>query len=115
MVASKDGQPRFCAHDHSTVNRHIMRKSWPMANLGSNIDTVGKGRLINVFNVTSAYWLLPVHPTAAFFAVIVCRLVSVMPLGILLKWLIKHLAILYPKSLAYIDDLRVLSPTRENL
>ena len=41
IVARKDGQPRFCVDYRSTINKHLIRKTLPTANLEDNIDMVG--------------------------------------------------------------------------
>ena len=41
IVARKDGQPRFFVDYRSTINKHLIRKTWPMADLEDNIDMVG--------------------------------------------------------------------------
>ena len=48
MVARKDGQPRFCVDYRSALNKHLIRKTWPMANLEDNVDTVGGAQFIGV-------------------------------------------------------------------
>ena len=45
IVARKDGQPRVCVEYRSTINKHIIRKTWPMANLEDNIDMVGGAKI----------------------------------------------------------------------
>ena len=62
IVARKDGQPRFFVDYRSTLNKHLVRKTWPMANLEDNVDTVGGAQFIGVADVQSAYWQIPVHP-----------------------------------------------------
>ena len=62
IVARKDGQPRFCVDYRSTISKHLIRKTWPMANLEDNIDMVGGAKFITVADVQSAYWQIPVHP-----------------------------------------------------
>ena len=41
LVAKKNGSPRFCVDYRHTLNRHIVRKSWPLPNLDSCLDAVG--------------------------------------------------------------------------
>ncbi|CAB1108264.1 unnamed protein product [Ectocarpus sp. CCAP 1310/34] len=62
LVARKDGKPRFCVDFRSTVNKHLIRKTWPLANMESNLDSVGSAKFISVADVQSAYWQIPVHP-----------------------------------------------------
>ena len=80
IVARKDGQPRFCVNYRSTINKHLIRKTWPMANLEDNIDMVGGAKFIRVADVQSS-------------VISVCRLVFEMPRGFSQKWPIKRWAI----------------------
>ena len=41
IVAKSNGSPRFCVDYRHTLNRHIIRKRWPMPNLESCLDVVG--------------------------------------------------------------------------
>ena len=61
IVARIDGQLQFCVGYRSTHNKHLIRKTWPMANLEDNIDMAGGAQFI-VVDVRSAYWQIPVHP-----------------------------------------------------
>ena len=61
VVARKDGQLRFCVDHRSTINKHRIRETWPMATLEDNIDMVGGPKFICVPNIQSAYWQIPVH------------------------------------------------------
>ena len=40
IVAKSNGSPRFCVDYRHTLNRHIIRKSWPMPNLESCLGAV---------------------------------------------------------------------------
>ena len=62
VVASEDGQPRFCVNYWSTINKRLIRKTWPMANVEDNIDMVGGAQFIGVADVQSACWQIQVHP-----------------------------------------------------
>ena len=42
------------------LNRHIVRKSWPLPNLDSCLDAVGGVKFISTADVLSAFWQLPV-------------------------------------------------------
>ena len=60
FVAKKNGSPRFCVDYRHTLNRHIVRKSWPLPNLDSCLDAVGGVKFISTADVLSAFWQLPV-------------------------------------------------------
>ena len=60
IIAKSDGSPRFCVDYRHTLNRHIIRKSWPMPNLESCLDAVGDALLISVADILSTFWQLPV-------------------------------------------------------
>ena len=62
IVARKDGQPRFCVDYRSTLNKHLIPQTWPMANLEDIVDTVGGAQFIRVADVQSAYCQIPVDP-----------------------------------------------------
>ena len=51
IVARKYGQPRFCVDYRSTSNKHLIRETWPIANLEDNIDKVGGAKFISVADV----------------------------------------------------------------
>ena len=85
IVARKDGQPRFCVDYRTTLNKLLIRKTWPMANMEANLDSVGSAQFISVADVQSAYWQIPVSsedvertafllPTKANTVTSVCRL-----------------------------------------
>ena len=48
IVAKADGTPRFCVDYRSTINKSLIRKSWPMPDIESHIDTVGGAKFITV-------------------------------------------------------------------
>ena len=52
--------PRFCVDYRNTLNRHIVRKTWPMPNIESHLDAVGGAKFITVADVQSAFHQLPV-------------------------------------------------------
>ena len=60
IVATSNGSPRFGVDYRHTLNRHIIRKSWPMPNLESCLDAVGDALYISVADILSAVWQLPV-------------------------------------------------------
>ena len=123
IVARKDGQPRFCVDCQRTLNKHFIRKTWPMANHEDNVDTVGGAQFISVADVQSAYWQIPVHPehveSTAFVTNSGKYCYKQMPLGVSnVPWLFTEMAHEtlghIPELLVYIDDRCVLSATWEN-
>ena len=124
IVARKDGHPRFCVDYRSTISTHLIRKTWPMANLEDNIGMVGGAKFISVADVQSAYWQIPVHPdhveTTTFFVTNSGKhCYKRMPFGVCnALWLFTEMAHKtlghIPELLIYMDDLCVLSTTWEN-
>ena len=55
LVAKKNGSPRFCVDYCHTLNRHIVRKSWPLPNLDSCLDAVGGIKFIATADVLSEF------------------------------------------------------------
>ncbi|CAB1102857.1 unnamed protein product [Ectocarpus sp. CCAP 1310/34] len=108
LVARKHGKPRFCVDFRITVNKHIIRKTWPLADMESNLDSVGSANFISVANVQSAYWQIPVHPDhverTAFVTNSGKYCYKRMPFGVC------HI----PELLIYMDGFCVLSATFEN-
>ena len=122
IVARKDGQPRFCVDYRTIINKHLIRKTWLMANL-DNIDMVGGAKCISVADVQSAYWQIPVHPdhveTTAFVTNSGKYRYKCMPFGVckapwLLTEMVHKMLGHIPELLIYMDDLCVLSTTWEN-
>ena len=62
IVAKADGTPRFCVDYRATINKFLVRETWPMPDIESHIDTVGGANFITVCDVQSAYWQIPVAP-----------------------------------------------------
>ena len=60
IVAKSDGSPRFCVDYRSTINKSLIRKSWPMPDMEARIDTVAGAKFITVCDVQSAYHQIPV-------------------------------------------------------
>lgn len=60
LVAKADGTPRFCVDYRTTVNRYLVRRSWPTPEMASHIDTVAGAEYITVCDVQSAYHQLPI-------------------------------------------------------
>ena len=122
IVARADGKPRFCVDYRSTVNKHLVRKSWPMANMESNLDSVGSAKFISVADVQSAYWQIPVHPDhierTAFVTNSGKYCFKRMPFGVCnAPWIFTEMAHRtlghIPELLIYMDDFCVLSATFE--
>ena len=55
IVAKADGSPRFCVDYRTTINKFLVRETWPMSDIESHIDTVGGANFITVCDVQSAY------------------------------------------------------------
>lgn len=56
IVAKKNGSPRFCVgyyYSH-TLNRHIVRKSWPLPNLETCLDAAGTAAFVSAAGILSA-------------------------------------------------------------
>ena len=62
IVAKADGSPRFCVDYRTTINKFLVRETWPMPDIESHIDTVGGAKFITVCDVQSAYWQIPIAP-----------------------------------------------------
>ena len=60
IVSKADGSPRFCVDYRHTLNRHLVRKTWPMPNIDTHLDAVGGAKFITVADVQSAFHQLPV-------------------------------------------------------
>lgn len=126
IVAKSNGSPRFCVDYRHTLNRHIVRKSWPMPNLESCLDAVGEALYITVCDVLSAFWQIPVATEhidrTAFVTPHGKYCFKRMPFGVCnAPWLFQQimsmaLGHLGPDSgvLAYMDDLICISPTFES-
>ena len=69
IVAKADGSQRFCVDYRNTINKFLVQETWPMPDIESHFDTVGGAKFINVCDVQSAYWQIPIvkkdcHKTA---------------------------------------------------
>ena len=67
IVAKADGT--FCVDHRTTINKFLIRETWPMPDIESHVDTVGGAHFIKVCDVQSAYWQIPIakkdcHKTA---------------------------------------------------
>ena len=60
IVSKADGSPQFCVDYRNTLNRHLIRKTWPMPNIETHLDAVGGAKFIIVADVQSAFHQLPV-------------------------------------------------------
>ena len=60
IVAEVDVSPRFCIDYRTTINKFLVRETWPMPDIESHIDTVGGANFIIVCDVQSAYWQIPI-------------------------------------------------------
>ena len=60
IVSKADGSPRFCVDYRNTLNRHLVRKTWPMPNLETHLDSVGGAKFITVADVHGTFHQLPV-------------------------------------------------------
>lgn len=125
IVPKKNDSPRFRVDYRHTLNRHIVRKSWPLPNLETCLDSVGTAAFISVADIKSAFWQLPVAEDH------IERTAFVTPTGNYCfhrmlsgvcnaPWLFQHimsmtLGHLGPESgiLSYMDGINVVNPTFE--
>ena len=125
IVAKADGSPRFCVDYRATINRFLVRETWPMPDIESHIDTVGGANFITVCDVQSAYWQIPIaskdrHKTA-FVTSKGKYVFKVLPFGIAnAPWIFQRVMSLafanfgQPSGLlVYMDDLIACSATWE--
>ena len=61
IVTKADGTPRFCVDYRSTLNKSLVRKSWPMPQMESHIDTVAGAKYLSVFDVRNAFFQVPIR------------------------------------------------------
>ncbi|CAB1100197.1 unnamed protein product [Ectocarpus sp. CCAP 1310/34] len=125
LIAKKNGSPRFCVDYRHTLNRHIVRKTWPMPDLESCLDAVGQALYIIVADILSAFWQIPVAEEhvdrTAFVTPTGKYCLKRMPFGVAnAPWLFQHvmslaLGHLGPDSgvLSYMDDLICINHTFE--
>lgn len=59
IVVRIDGRPRFCVDYRATINKHLVRETWPMLDIAAHIDTVGGVQFIAVFDPEAAYQKIP--------------------------------------------------------
>lgn len=126
IVVKRDGSPRFCVDYRSTINKHLVRHTWPMPDMTSCIDTVGGAKFISVFDIQSAFWQIPVDEQhvdrTAFVTQHKKYVFKRMPFGIAnAPWMFQRIMALTfahfgPRSglLVYMDDLIVCSATWES-
>ena len=127
IVAKADGSPRFCDDYRTTINKFLVRETWPMPDTESHIDTVGGAKFIIVCDVQSAYWQIPIakkdrHKTALNFVTSKSKYVfKVLPFGIAnAPWIFQRVMSLafanfgQPSGLlVYMDDVIACSATWE--
>ena len=125
IVAKADGSPRFCVDYRATINRFLVRETWPMPDIESHIDTVGGANFITVCDVQSAYWQIPIapkdHHKTAFVTSKGKYVFKVLPFGIAnAPWIFQRVMSLafanfgQPSGLlVYMDDLIACSATWE--
>ena len=125
IVAKADGSPRFCVDYRTTINKFLVRETWPMPDIESHIDTVGGANFITVCDVQSAYWQIPVAPKdrhkTAFVTSKGKYVFKVLPFGIAnAPWIFQRVMSLafanfgQPSGLlVYMDDLIACSATWE--
>ncbi|CAM9902617.1 unnamed protein product [Choristocarpus tenellus] len=51
IVAKPDGSPRFCVDFRGTINKHLIRNSWPLPSMDECLSTLGGGLPFGVQNV----------------------------------------------------------------
>ena len=54
IVARPDGSPRVCVDYRCTIDKSLIRKSWPMSDMEAHIHTVAGAKFITVCDVQSA-------------------------------------------------------------
>ena len=125
IVAKADGSPRFCVDYRATINRFLVRETWPMPDIESHTDTVGGANFITVCDVQSAYWQIPIAPKdrhkTAFVTSKGKYVFKVLPFGIAnAPWIFQRVMSLafanfgQPSGLlVYMDDLIACSATWE--
>ena len=60
IVAKADGSLRLWVDYRNTINKFLVRETWPMSNIESHIDTVGGLELTTVCDVQRACWKIPI-------------------------------------------------------
>ena len=125
IVSKADGSPRFCVDYSNTPNRHLVRKTWPMANIETHLDSVGGAKFITVADVQSVFHQLPVADadieSTAFVTAKGKYCFKRMPFGVCnAPWLYQHMMSLALGDtgsanglLCYMDDLIACSSTWE--
>ena len=125
IVAKADGSPRFCVDYRTTVNKFLVRETWPMPDIESHIDTVGGANFITVCDVQSAYWQIQIAPKdrhkTAFVTSKGKYVFKVLPFGIAnAPWIFQRVMSLafanFGQSsglLVYMDDVIACSATWE--
>ena len=60
MIATADGTPRFCVDYRTTINKFLIRETWPMPDIECHVDTMGGAKFITECDIQSAYWQIPI-------------------------------------------------------
>ena len=126
IVAKADGSPRFYVDCRTTINKFLVRETWPMPDIESHTDTVGGANFITVCDVQNAYWQIPIakkdcHETA-FVTSKGKYVFKVLPFGIVnAPWIFPRVISLtfanfgQPSGLlVYMDDIIACSATWED-
>ena len=125
IVAKADGSPRFSVNCRTTINKFLVRETWPMPDIESHIDTVSGANFITVCDVQSAYWQITIakkHGHKTGFVTSKCKYVfKVLPFGIAkAPWIFQRFMSLafanfgQPSGLlVYMDDAIACSATWE--
>ena len=125
IVAKADGSPRFCVDYRTTINKFLVRETWPMPDIESHIDTVGGANFFTVCDVQSAYWQISIaqkdHNKTAFITSKGKYVFKVLPFGIAnAPWIFQRVMSLafanfgQPSGLlVYMDDVIACSATWE--
>ncbi|CAM9441480.1 unnamed protein product, partial [Choristocarpus tenellus] len=60
IVAKPDGSPRFCADFRGTINKHLIRNSWPLPSMDECLSSLGGSKYLYCLDIQSAYWQLQI-------------------------------------------------------
>ena len=123
VVTKRSGEPRFCIDYRGTINKSLVKESWPIPDIESRIDSVGGARFISVLDLQSAYHQLKIKdddvPKTAFSTTKGKYVFKRLPFGLahapfcfarLMDETFSHFG---PKSglLTYMDDILLCSNT----
>ena len=94
IVAKPDESPRFCVDYRTTINKFLVRETWPMPDIESHIDTVGGAKFITVYDVQSAYWQIQISNDCHKTAFVTSKgkyVFKVLPFGIVIApWIFRR-------------------------